>query len=302
MSNVGFVFAILAYVMWGVVPIYWRELAHVDSAEIVAHRMVWSFLFALLLVVGLGQWQKFKPLLRQPKILLRLLAGSILISINWGIYIWAVNHNLIVETAMGYFINPLINVLFGLLFFGESLRRNQVLAIALAGIGVAYLVLFHGKIPYIALVLAITFASYGAVKKAIQVPATHGMAVETGLLILPALVYLMVLGNSGVGQFGPQLTTNVLLICGGVVTLAPLMFFAMAAQRISMTALGMTQYIAPTLQLVIGVWMYQEPFGSERQIAFAFIWAGLLVYSIDQLNDRRKRRLIASSAGVVRVE
>jgi chloramphenicol-sensitive protein RarD len=288
--------------MWGVVPIFWRELEHVESSEIVAHRMVWSFLFAVLLVVVIGQWRQFKELLKEGRILLRLLVASILISINWGIYIWAVNHGLIVETAMGYFINPLINVLFGLLFFGEKLRRNQVFAVGLAVVGVGYLILFHATVPYIALILAVTFASYGAVKKAILVPATHGMAVETGLLLVPACVYLFYLESSGSGQFGADLNTDLLLILGGIVTLAPLVLFAMAAQRISMTALGMTQYIGPTLQLIIGVWMFNEPFGSERQIAFGFIWAGLLVYSIDQLYSRRRRRLIASSAGVVRVE
>lgn len=301
MKNTGFTYAILAYLIWGVVPIFWRELASVDSAEIVAHRMVWSCLMSVVLVICLRQWREFKKLLSQGRVLAHLLAGSILISINWGIYIWAVNHDHIVQASMGYFINPLINVLFGVLFFRETMRRNQALAIFLAFLGVAYLIFVHGEIPYIALSLAVTFACYGAVKKTIHVPATHGMAVETGLLILPALVFLLYLQWTGVGQFGADVRIDTLLVLGGLVTLTPLVLFAMAAQKISMTALGMTQYIGPTLQLIIGVGLYNEAFGPERQIAFGLIWAGLFIYSVDQLNDRRKRRLEASSAGVVRV-
>jgi chloramphenicol-sensitive protein RarD len=203
---------------------------------------------------------------------------------------------------MGYFLNPFINVLFGVLFFGESLRRNQTMALCLAGLGVAYLIFVHGEVPYIALSLALSFACYGAVKKTVTVPATHGMAIETGLLILPAIAYVSYLSWTSTGEFGTDIKVDMLLILGGLVTLAPLLLFAMAAQRISMTALGMTQYLGPSMQLIIGVWIYHEPFGSERQIAFGLIWAGLVVYSIDQLNHRRKRKLVASSAGVVRVE
>lgn len=203
---------------------------------------------------------------------------------------------------MGYFINPFINVLFGLIFFGELLRRNQAMAIGLAALGVAYLIFIYGEVPYIALSLALTFSCYGAVKKTITVPATHGMAIETGLLILPAIMYMLYLSWTGTADFGADIKIDIMLVLGGLVTLAPLLLFAMAAQKISMTALGMTQYLGPSLQLAIGVWIYNESFGPERQIAFGLIWAGLVVYSIDQLNHRRKRKLVASSAGVVRVE
>lgn len=301
MKNIGLLYALLAYFLWGLAPIFWRFLEHVDSVEIVAHRMVWSCVAAVILVAAIGQWQQFKQLLRRKRVVARLFVGSVLISVNWGIFIWAVNSGNIVEASMGYFINPLINVLFGVLFFQETLRRNQSLAIALAMVGVAYLILMHGEVPYIALSLALTFSCYGAVKKSISIPATHGMAVETMLLILPALVYLVYLELNGGGAFANNLRTDTLLMMAGVVTLAPLVLFAMAAQRISMTALGMTQYLGPTLQLIIGIWLYNEPFGSERQIAFGLIWAGLCVYTVDQLHNRRKRRLEASSAGVVNV-
>lgn len=302
MKNVGFIYAFSAYFIWGVVPIFWRQLEHVNSMEIVAHRMVWSCAMVVLLVLALREWKLLKSLIQQPKVLARLFVGSVLISVNWAIYIWAVNNGHILQGSMGYFINPFINVLFGLLFFGESLRRNQVMAIGLAALGVAYLIFVHGEVPYIALSLAVSFACYGAVKKTVTVPATHGMAIETGLLILPALAYMFYLSWTGNAEFGTNIKVDILLFLGGLITLAPLLLFAMAAQKISMTALGMTQYLGPSLQLVIGVWIYNESFGLERQIAFGLIWVGLVVYSIDQLNHRRMRRLEASSAGVVRVE
>lgn len=195
---------------------------------------------------------------------------------------------------MGYYINPLINVLFGVLFFHERLRRNQFLALTIAGLGVAYLILSYGRIPYIALGLALTFACYGAVKKAVQVPATHGMAVETGLLIVPATIYLVYLQNLGQGAFGVGVGTSLLLIFGGLITLVPLVLFAFAAQRISMTTLGMTQYLGPTLQLLLGVWVFKEPFPFELKVAFVCIWAALFIYTFDQIHHGRRRRRLSA--------
>ena len=304
MNNLGFVYALIAYFIWGVVPIFWRWIAHVDSVEIVAHRMVWSFVLALLLTLVLRQWRVFLPILKQRKVMARLFIASMLISVNWGVYIWAINDGRIVEGSMGYYINPLLNVFVGMLVFGETLRPNQWLAIGLAAVGVAYLIFVHGEIPYVALILAVTFSAYGAVKKSLEVPAVHGMVVETGMVLIPACVYLSYLSMDGSLAFGGDMRTDVLLILGGAVTLAPLLFFAAAAQRISLTALGMTQYLGPTLQLIIGVFMYNEPFGSERQIAFGCIWVALLIYSVDQINNRRRRRKVADNAAgvVVKVE
>ena len=299
MQNHGIIYALLAYLVWGLAPIYWRLLEHIPSAEIVAHRMVWSAIFAVLVIVFMSQWKQFSALLRQWRLYPRLMIASMLISLNWGIYIWAVNSGHIVETSMGYFINPLINVLVGMVFFGEQLRNNQRWAIGLAAMGVAYLVFVHGEVPTIALALAVTFASYGAVKKTISIPATHGMAIETGLIVLPALGYLIYLSSRNQLAFGQDIGTDGLLIMGGAVTLLPLLLFSAAAQKISLTALGMTQYLGPTLQLIIGVWMFNEPFGSERQIAFGLIWLGLLLYTVDQVNNRRRRRALEGGAGVV---
>ena len=302
MHNTGFLYAVLAYIIWGVVPIFWREIDHVTSSEIVAHRMVWSSVMVTVLILILRQWGQLRALLSERTVLGKLLLSSILISVNWGIYIWAVNHGRIVEGSMGYYINPLINVLFGLVFFGETLRRNQVIAVAVAGLGVAYLIVLHGDVPWVALSLAVTFACYGAVKKSVPVQATHGMAIETGLLLLPALGYMLYLASAGEAEFTRDPRTDMFLVLGGLVTLTPLVLFALAAQKISMTALGMTQYIGPSLQLLIGVFVYHEAFGTERQIAFGCIWLALAIYTFDQFTHQRKRRMIASSAGPVRVE
>lgn len=223
----------------------------------------------------------------------RLCIASILISVNWGIYIWAVNSGHIVESAMGYFINPLINVVFGVLFFRERLRFVQVAAVALATVGVGYLVYQHGSLPIIALSLALTFASYGAVKKTLNVDAAHGMAIETGFLFIPALAYLIYLGVDGSAVFGQQRGLDILFVIAGAVTLAPLVLFASAAKMISFTALGMTQYLGPSLQLIIGIWMYNEPFDSVQQVSFGLIWLALLIYTFDQWKTRRRIRLAA---------
>jgi len=289
-SRLSLVCAILAYTIWGLLPIYWRQVASVDSVEIVVHRMLWSFVFVIVYIVFVRRWHEFVALCRQPAVLARLLLASTVISINWGMYIWAVNAEHIIETSMGYFINPLITVLFGVVFFAERLRKMQWLALALVAAGILYLVIAHGKIPYIALVLSMSFAIYGVLKKTIQVPAALGMGVETGLLMLPALLYLLYLHRQSTLSFGQDLTIDGFLILGGLVTLAPLLLFAAAAKVLSLTALGMTQYIGPTLQLLIGVYLYNEPFDTNWRIAFGMIWSALVIYTVDQIQHETKRR------------
>lgn len=289
-DNKGLLYAIGAYTWWGVIPIFWKQLDHVGPIEIVMHRMVWSCLMVTGLIAVMGQWAAFKALFRDYKLLLRMAIASLLVSVNWGIFIWAVNEGRIVETSMGYFINPLISVVFGVLFFAERLRFTQVLAIAIAGCGVLYLIFGYGEFPFVALSLAITFALYGVVKKSLSIPATHGLALETLLMFLPAAAYLVYVQVNGAGVFGSAIRTDSLLILAGLFTLVPLVLFASAAKLISMTALGMSQYIGPFLQLLLGVLVYHEPFGSERMIAFGLVWIALVIYSIDQLNHRRKTR------------
>lgn len=289
-NNLGLIYAVAAYTWWGIIPIFWKQLDHIGSVEIVMHRMVWACALVTVLIVLGRQWGQYKLLFSQPKVMLRLFVASALVSLNWAVYIWAVNNGYLVETSMGYFMNPLISVLLGVLLFGESLRKVQVLALVIAGLGVLYLIVSFGALPWISFTLAITFALYSAAKKSIAAPAMHGMAMETSFFFLPALVYLSFYEYQGSGQFFNSSNDAWMLVLGGLFTLIPLILFAAAAKRISMTALGMTQYIGPTLQLIIGVFLYGEAFGSQEMIAFGLIWFALGVYSFDQLNHQRKAR------------
>ncbi len=289
-NYIGLVCALSAYLWWGIIPLFWRQLAHLPSAEIVAHRMVWACIIVVALVVLLGQWRTFIEVFKDKTTLLRLFAASMFVTVNWAIFIWAVNNGNIVETSLGYFINPLISVLFGLIFFGETLRRGQLIALLIAAIGVGFMVLSTGGLPLISLSLAITFALYSVMKKKVSVPATHGLGIETLFPLVPAGVYLLYLNGRDQGAFAADLSTSLMLILGGLFTLIPLLLFASAAKRMSMTALGMTQYLGPVCQLIIAVMIYQEPFDQVKLIAFAFIWAALIVYSLDQLNVQRQRR------------
>ncbi|RBP53340.1 EamA family transporter RarD [Arenicella xantha] len=289
-DNKGLFYAIGAYTWWGFIPIFWKQLDHVGPVEIVMHRMVWSCVMVTALIVMMGQWSEFKALFRDYKLLFRMAIASLLVSVNWGVFIWAVNTGRIVETSMGYFINPLISVVFGVLFFSERLRLTQVLAVGIAGCGVLYLIFGHGEFPLVALSLAVTFALYGVVKKSLSIPATHGLALETLLMFVPAAAYLIYVQINGAGIFGSNLATDSLLVLAGLFTLVPLLLFSAAAKMISLTALGMSQYIGPFLQLALGVLVYNEPFGSDRMIAFGLVWIALIIYSVDQLNHRRKTR------------
>lgn len=288
----GLFYAIAAYFIWGVVPLFWKQLDFVNSVELVVHRMVWSFVFVALYLLLKGEWRKLIPYLSDRPLMRRLVAASLLFSSNAAIFIWAVTNEHVLEASMGYFINPLFNVFFGLLIFGERLRFLQWVAIASALIGVAYLVFGFGSVPYVALSLAITFSSYGVIKKTISIPSAHGMMLETGIVLLPCLVYLGYLEYAGVGIFGNDVNTSVMLSMGGLITLMPLLLFATAAKMITMTALGITQYIGPTLQLIIGVYIFNEPFGTPQQVAFSFIWFGIVIYTLDQIRHGRQRRKI----------
>ncbi len=288
--NIGLAYAVCAYLIWGVVPIYWKQLAYVNSFELVVHRMLWSFVFVAAYVLWRQDWQVLKSYCSDTALMRRLTAASLLFSTNAAIFIWAVTSGHLLETSMGYFINPLFNVVLGVLIFGERLRRLQLLAIASAAAGVLYYVATFGAVPYVALSLALTFSCYGALKKTIPIPAVHGMAIETAIVAIPCVLYLLFLEWQGVGVFGASLTTDVMLALGGFITLMPLLLFASAAKLITMTALGITQYIGPTLQLLIGVFIYNEFFGQPQQVAFACIWLGIVIYTIDQVRFGRQRR------------
>ncbi len=289
-KHLGLIYALSAYFLWGLVPIYWKQIDHISAQEIVANRMVWACFWVIVLILFLRQWNSFIAVFKDRATLFRLTAASLLVSVNWGIYIWAVIGGHIVETSLGYFINPLITVLFGLLLFGESLRRNQIIALVLAGVGVAGMVIVTGGLPWISLSLAVSFALYGVMKKKVSLPASHGMAIETLVVFIPATIYLSFLHFGGVGHFAGSMHDSLYLLLGGLVTLVPLLLFAAAAKRVSMMALGMTQYIGPTCQLLVGVFLYQEPFALGKILAFGFIWVALFVYSVDELNQQRIRR------------
>jgi chloramphenicol-sensitive protein RarD len=278
----GIWYAAGAYVVWGVLPIYWKLLQAVPALEILAHRIVWACLFTLLLVLGRRQLRALGAALRRPKILVAFAASGLLLTFNWYIYIWAVNDGHIVETSLGYFINPLINVLLGVLFLGERLRIGQVVAIGMALLGVIVLAVHYGSPPWIALALAGTFGLYGLLRKTASLDSLVGLSVET-LIVLPlALGYLFWLGPAN--QFGQvSLTTELLMIGTGIITAIPLLLFAAGARQITMTSLGLLQYIAPTLQFSIGVLIYGEPLTTERLAGFVLIWIALAIYSLESL-------------------
>jgi len=286
----GLLFALGCYILWGFFPVYWKQLQHVDSLEILAHRMSWSLIFVLAVLAAQGKWRWLKIAFDKPREVLIYFSAASLLALNWGVYIWAVNAGYVVETALGYFINPLINVLFGRLFLGETLRRGQALSIFLAFCGVGYLTWSYGELPWIALTLAVSFATYGLLKKKATLGAIEGLSLETALLFLPAVAYLLFIEVDSQGAFlHSDARTNSLLAFSGVATALPLMFFAAALRRLSLTVIGLIQYMAPTIQFLLGVYLYNEPFSIARLIGFLFIWTGLVVFTIEGFVHRRTR-------------
>lgn len=282
--NKGMLYAIAAYGMWGLFPLYWKTLHHVPALEILSHRMAWSLLFVLILLVMRRQWGWLKTAVSQPKTLLLFTASAILLSLNWFVYIWGVNAGHIVETSLGYFINPLVSVLMGVFFLGEKLRRGQWAAIGLAALGVIYLTVRYGALPWIALTLATSFALYGLIRKTAPLGSLEGLSLETALMFIPALGYLVYLEVTGTAAFGHVDTlTTVLLGFAGVATAVPLLLFAAGARLIKLATIGILQYIAPTLQFLIGVLIYHEAFTMDRLVGFSLIWLALLIYSAENI-------------------
>ncbi len=282
--NSGFAAALGAFALWGLFPMYWKLLDQVPAMQIMAHRLFWCFLFVAG-YLGLRQgWRWLPPILAQRRLLAMLCCSAVIIGGNWFLYIWAVVSDHIVETSLGYFINPLVNVLLATLVFRERLNPRQWLAIGLAALGVAYLTWEYGRLPWIALCLALSFASYGVIRKLAVVDSIPGLAVESGILAPIAAAYLLWLALQGQGEFGhlgPG--TDLLLILGGLVTAVPLILFAYGARRIPFATVGILQYLAPTLQLLSGVLVFGEPFTTAQALGFACIWAGLAVYAADGL-------------------
>lgn len=286
----GIWFAVGAYVFWGLFPVYWKLLGDVPALQLLGHRIVWSF---LLLVPVLLFKHQVGVLCRQmgARVLLIYSLGAVLIGINWLTYVWAIGANFIVETSLGYYINPLLSVLLGVIFLRERMRMLQWAAICLAGGGVIYLTLAYGALPWIALTLAFTFGLYGLVKKTAPLNSLHGLTLETGILFLPALAFLFYSEFSSAGVFlRSDLRTNVMLIGAGAVTVFPLLLFAAGARRIPLTTMGILQYMNPTMQFLLGVIVYHEPFTRERWIGFSIVWTALLLYALEGLIHHKKKR------------
>lgn len=291
-KHLGLILALSAYTWWGIIPIYWKLLDHVAPMQIVSHRMVWSFVLVTLLVFLLGQGPQLLKTFKDRATMVRLFFASTFVTLNWAVFIWAVNSGHLMETSMGYFINPLINVLVGVLWFKERLRLGQMLAVLVATLGVLILVAGIGEVPWIALSLGITFTLYSVMKKSVSLPATHGMSIETLYFVLPAIAYLLWQHQQGVGDFNLDLKTDFLLVLGGLFTLIPLTLFAAAAKRVTLITLGMSQYIGPTLQFLTAVFLFKEPLGETRLLAFCFIWFALVIYSVDMVKAQRSRRKV----------
>jgi chloramphenicol-sensitive protein RarD len=288
MPLAGALYAALAYGMWGVLLVYWKMLAGVPLLEVLAHRVIGTVLFTALLLAALRQMPELGLALRSRRERLSLLASGILIALNWGVFIWAVGAGRIVETSLGYYLNPIVNVLLGTLFLGERLRRGQWIAVALAALGVLVMLVSHGKLPWIALTLAVTFGLYGLMHKLTRVRPIAALAIETGVLTPAALAYL---GFATEPMGGALLTAGplaqTLLALAGPVTALPLLWFASAARRLRLSTLGLFQYLAPTLALLLAVFLYGEPFTRAHGIAFVLIWSALALYSADALQASR---------------
>ncbi|EKV01346.1 rarD protein [Leptolyngbya sp. PCC 7375] len=277
----GPLYAILAYGSWGLLPIYWKFFSAASPIEVLSHRMLWSLVFLSLILTLQQRLSELRKLPRRQ--VLGLLATALLLSVNWGLYIYGVNTDQIVETSLGYFINPLVSVMLGFFVLRERLYRGQQFAVVLATIGVGYFIWQLGSVPWIALGLAGTFALYGLLRKMVAVSPMVGLAVETALMTPVALLLIFYWQSSGTGSFGNSFGLTLLFVGAGVATSMPLLWFNNAAKRLSLATLGFCQYIAPSLQLMLGVFLYQEPFTQTHLISFSCIWTALLIYSCTSL-------------------
>ncbi len=279
----GVLSAGLAFLIWGAFPIYLRALQGIPPLEILANRVCWSVVFLGLLLLLRRQWGWLAKIRNNPKLVLSFVASALMLTLNWVIYIWSVNAGQIIDATLGYFITPLVNVLFGLML-GERLRIGQWMAVALAASGVAWLTVSAGQLPWIGLGLAASFGLYGLLRKTAALGALEGLSIETLIIFPVALGFLLIPGSgSSHSMGGTSLTTTLLLMAAGPVTAIPLLLFAHGARRIPLSVLGILQYIGPTIQFLLGVWLYHEPFGGNKLIGFSIIWSALALYSAEGL-------------------
>ncbi|MEC4573792.1 EamA family transporter RarD [Streptomyces virginiae] len=299
-QRAGLLYGFGAYGMWGLVPLFWPLLMPAGAVEILAHRMTWSLAVVGLALLAVRRWGWIRELLRQPRKLgLTALAASV-ISVNWGLYIWSVNNGHVVESSLGYFINPLVSIAMGVLVLGERLRRAQWVAVGISFVAVLVLAVGYGRPPWISLVLACSFATYGLIKKKLNMGGLESLAAETAMLFLPALGYLLWLGAQGQSSFASQGVGHALLLAAtGLVTAIPLVFFGAAAIRVPLSTLGLLQYMAPVFQFGLGVLYFHEAMPPERWAGFSLVWAALALLTWDALRTARRSRARLEAAPVI---
>ena len=285
----GFMFALTAYLLWGFLPLYMKALAHVPPIEVIAHRVLWSLPIALAVIFTLGRTADLRVALRTPRMLMMAATTATLISVNWGIYVWAIGAGHALEAALGYYINPLFSVLLGRVLLNERLTRAQWAAIALAAAAVTLLTVEAGRLPIVALGLTVTWGAYAYLKKSLPIGPNQGFTLEVMLLAPLALGYVIWAQSTGQGHFLQGITRDDLLLVGtGFVTAIPLMIYANGAKRLRLSTIAMMQYIAPTMIFLTAVFVFDEPFGQARLIAFPMIWAALVIYTVSMLRQRRR--------------
>ena len=279
--KIGLVYGFLAYILWGLFPLYWPLLKPASALEIVSHRAAWTSIFCLIVLAFQSQLRHMFSLMFTKRVFFRLVAASALISINWLVYIWATNHGHVVEAALGYYINPLIIIAFGVLLLKEKMRKLQWFAVALGALGVIVLTFDYGRLPWIALTLALSWGSYGLIKKQLNLGAVEGLAIETLISFIPYAGYLIYLASRGEGQWGHKPSLTLLLTAAGAVTAIPLLLFNGSATRLPYSTIGLLQYITPTLQFSIGVWVNHESMPAARWFGFLIIWGALFALATD---------------------
>jgi chloramphenicol-sensitive protein RarD len=294
----GYVYGVIAYAIWGFFPIYFKLLRPSPPLEILAQRIIWSGIFVSLLLLVMRNWRFLGRVVRDRRLLGGISLAAVLIGVNWGTYIIGVNSSRVVETALGYFITPLVVVLLGVTVQRERLRAWQWTAVAVGAVAVAVLTVDYGHLPYIALLLAASFGSYSLIKKRLSLPPAEGLFIESAVLALPALAYLTWLNATGGAEFGHVSAVHTtLLILSGLFTAVPLLLFAAAANRVPLVGLGILQYVAPILQLACGVLIFHEPMPAARLAGFALVWVALIIFTVDGLRGARRARVERTAAG-----
>jgi chloramphenicol-sensitive protein RarD len=287
----GVVCASSAFLIWGLSPVYWKVLRDIPALEIIMHRVIWSFLFLMIVLIFLGHWNEFTAAVKKPQTFMILLPTTLLLGFNWFIYIWAVNNDHILQASLGYFINPLINVLLGMIFLKERLRYLQTISLILAGVAVLYLTFQYGEFPWIALSLAFAFGFYGLIRKVAPISSLVGLSVEMLFLSGPALAYILFLHSKGVGAlFHISIKIDLFLMGTAFLTAFPLLLFILGTRRLNLSTVGFLQYIAPSCMFILGVFLYNEPLSPAQMIAFVLIWTALFIYSTDAARHYRQSK------------